>query len=215
VTHDYNRDREEMLMSQLMPRGIDDPRVLEAMRKVPREVFVQGPMQDEAYDDRPLPIGEDQTISQPFIVALMSQALGLRDEDKVLEIGTGSGYQAAVLAELSQAVYTVERIDSLLETARTNLEKLGYTNVHLKRFDGTLGWPEHAPYDAIMVTAAAPRIPRPLFGQLKEGGRMVIPIGDRLGQDLVKVTKKQHGYFEQNLGGVRFVSLVGDYGWKE
>ncbi|MFO7986446.1 MAG: protein-L-isoaspartate(D-aspartate) O-methyltransferase [Desulfatiglandaceae bacterium] len=215
MPYDYNLAREEMVKQQLVPRGINDPRVLEAMGKVPREAFVPEAMKPQAYDDCPLPIGRDQTISQPYIVALMTQALDLTGTEMVLEVGTGSGYQAAVLAELCHTVYTVERIESLLKNAQTILQKLGYANVRYKVFNGTLGWPEYAPYDGIIVTAAAPRIPSPLLEQLTEGGRVVAPVGDRLGQNLLKVTKEKQGYFEKNLGGVRFVRLIGDYGWNE
>jgi len=215
MAYDFQSVREDMVKRQLIPRGITDQRVLEAMSKVPREAFVPDHMKDEAYDDRPLPIGRDQTISQPYIVALMTQALELKGAEKVLEIGTGSGYQAAVLAELCDTVYTVERIDVLLVNARETLQNMGYTNIRFKVFDGTLGWPEYSPYDAIIVTAAAPRIPRPLLEQMKEGGSAVVPVGDRLSQSLIKVTRDQQGYFEKNLGGVRFVRLVGNYGWQE
>ncbi|MDZ7695375.1 MAG: protein-L-isoaspartate(D-aspartate) O-methyltransferase [Deltaproteobacteria bacterium] len=215
MAYDFKSAREDMVKRQLIPRKIIDQRVLEAMSKVPREAFVPDHMKAEAYDDRPLPIGRDQTISQPYIVALMTQALELKGTEKVLEIGTGSGYQAAVLAELCDTVYTVERIEALLMNAREILQNMGYTNIRFKVFDGTLGWPEHSPYDAVIVTAAAPRIPRPLLEQMKEGGSAVVPVGDRLSQSLTKVTRDQQGYFEKNLGGVRFVRLVGDYGWKE
>lgn len=215
MKYEYSREREEMVKRQLIPRGIHDPRVLEAMGRVPRETFVPDFMKDQAYEDRPLPIGEDQTISQPYIVALMTQALELKERDRVLEIGTGSGYQAAVLAELTETVYTLERIDSLLKGAQRTLDGLGYSNIRFKLFNGTLGWPEHAPYDGIIVTAAAPRIPGPLAEQLGENGHMVVPVGDRISQNLIRVTKEQQDYMEENLGGVRFVRLVGDYGWKE
>jgi protein-L-isoaspartate(D-aspartate) O-methyltransferase len=211
----YSSARERMVRTQLVPRGIHDPRVLEAMSKVPRERFVDEAMKRRAYDDNPLPIGNDQTISQPYIVALMTEALELKGDEKALEIGTGSGYQTAILAELSKAVYTVERIESLLEKARITLDELGYTNVYFKVFDGTLGWSEQGPYDAVLVTAGAPRVPKPLTDQLNDGGRMVVPVGDRLGQELLKITKKEGGFFEKSLGGVRFVSLIGEYGWTE
>jgi protein-L-isoaspartate(D-aspartate) O-methyltransferase len=215
MASDYSLARESMVKTQLVPRGIRDLRVLEAMKKIPRERFVDPPMKRRAYDDNPLPIGKDQTISQPYIVALMTEALELKGNEKTLEIGTGSGYQAAILAELSGVVYTVERIESLLEQAKCTLDDLGYTNIYYKVFNGTLGWPEEAPYDAIIVTAGAPRVPKPLTDQLNEGGRLVIPVGDRLGQELMKVTREEGGFFEKSLGGVRFVSLVGEYGWTE
>lgn len=215
MRYNDNRARQDMVKQQLIPRGIRDPRVLEAMGKVPREAFVPDAMKTQAYDDRPLPIGKDQTISQPYIVALMTEALELKGTETVLEVGTGSGYQAAVLAELCHTVYTVERIESLLDNAKNILQDLGYNNIRYKVFNGTLGWPEYAPYDGIIVTAAAPRIPKPLLEQLAEGGRVLVPVGDRLGQSLIKVTRVDRGFFEKDLGGVRFVRLIGDYGWAE
>lgn len=215
MPYHYTSAREEMVKRQLVPRGISDKGVLEAMGRVPREAFVPEAMKANAYDDRPLPIGRDQTISQPYIVALMTQALELGGTEKVLEIGTGSGYQAAILAELCRTLYTVERIDVLLVKAKETLQGIGYDNIRFKIFDGTLGWPEHAPYDAVMVTAAAPRIPKPLLDQLREGGRGVLPVGDRFSQKLIKVTKDQKGFFEEDLGGVRFVRLAGEQGWQE
>ncbi len=215
MPYSYQSLRDQMAKRQLVSRGISDQRVLDAMGKIPREAFVPDHMKPEAYDDRPLPIGKDQTISQPYIVALMTKALALKETDRVLEIGTGSGYQAAVLAELCNTVYTVERIEALQENARKVLENIGYTNIRFKVFDGTLGWPEHAPYDAIMVTAAAPRIPKPLLDQLQQGGRAVVPMGDRLSQRLIRVTRDHQGFYEKDLGGVRFVRLVGDHGWQE
>jgi protein-L-isoaspartate(D-aspartate) O-methyltransferase len=211
----YRSLRERMVRTQLVPRGIRDERVLEAMKKVPRHRFVDPGMVGEAYADHPLPIGDGQTISQPYIVALMTEALGLTGGEKTLEIGTGSGYQTAVLAELSREVYTVERIKSLLERAENTLKGLGYKNVYFKAFDGTLGWPEHAPYDAVIVTAGAPAIPAPLRDQLAEGGRIVIPIGNRYSQELVKITKTDQGFEEKYLGGCRFVNLIGVHGWKD
>ncbi len=213
--HDYKQARERMVKTQLIPRGITDPRVLAAMRKVPRHLFVEEALRGEAYNDHPLPIGHKQTISQPYIVALMTQALELKGDEHVLEIGTGSGYQTAILAELSEKVYTVERIRPLLEKARKTLWELGYTNILFKAFDGTLGWKEYAPFDAIIVTAGAPKIPQPLLDQLAEGGRLVIPVGGRFSQDLVKVTKKNGHIIQKDLGGCRFVDLVGVHGWKE
>ncbi|MFP4035915.1 MAG: protein-L-isoaspartate(D-aspartate) O-methyltransferase [Desulfobacteraceae bacterium] len=211
----YRSLREKMVRTQLVPRGIRDERVLEAMKKVPRHRFVDPDMVGEAYADHPLPIGDGQTISQPYIVALMTEALGLTGGEKTLEIGTGSGYQTAVLAELSREVYTVERIKSLLERAENTLKRLGYKNVYFKAFDGTLGWPEHAPYDAVIVTAGAPAIPAPLRDQLAEGGRIVIPIGNRYSQELVRITKTDQGFEEKYLGGCRFVNLIGVHGWKD
>lgn len=210
---DYETARGNMVRTQLVPRGIQNPGVLRVMGEVPRERFVPPMMKPHAYEDRPLDIGNDQTISQPYIVALMTQALELNGDEKTLEIGTGSGYQAAVLARLCRVVYSVERIASLLQRAEGILDELGYTNIFLKVFDGTLGWKAHSPYDAIIVTAAAPSIPEPLMDQLKEGGRVVIPVGDRVGQELIKITKKDGKFLEEDLIGVRFVSLIGEYGW--
>jgi protein-L-isoaspartate(D-aspartate) O-methyltransferase len=215
MTHDYRLARERMVKNQLVPRGIKDQGVLRVMGKIQRHLFVEEALAGEAYNDHPLPIGHKQTISQPYIVALMTEALELTGQEKTLEIGTGSGYQTAILAELSETVYTVERIQPLLEKSRELLEKLGYTNIGFKAFDGTLGWKEHAPYDAIMVTAGAPKIPQPLLDQLMDEGRMVIPIGNKYSQDLIKLTKKKDTYREKNLGGCRFVDLIGVHGWKE
>jgi len=203
-----------MVKTQLIPRGITDKRVLEAMMKVPRHLFVEEALRGEAYNDHPLPIGHKQTISQPYIVALMTQALDLKGNEHTLEIGTGSGYQTAILAELSEKVYTIERIRPLLEQARKRLWDLGYTNILFKAFDGTLGWEEHAPFDAIIVTAGAPRIPQPLVDQLADGGRLVIPVGGKFSQELIKVVKRNGELIQKNLGGCRFVDLIGIHGWK-
>jgi len=204
---------ERMVAEQLIPRGIKDLKVLMAMRRVPRDRFVEGEMTREAYADRPLPIGEGQTISQPYIVALMTEALELEGTEKTLEIGTGSGYQTAILAELSAQVYTVERISELQIRSRHILESLGYTNISFKTFDGTLGWEEKKPFNAIIVTAGAPRIPTPLLNQLAERGRMIIPIGDRFSQELIKLKKQNSQITSESLGGCRFVALLGEYGW--
>lgn len=212
---DLNKARENMVREQLIPRGINDPRVLAAMRKVPRHKFVEEALWGEAYSDYPVPIGDRQTISQPYIVALMTQALELKGQEKVLEIGTGSGYQTAILAELSRKVYSIERIRSLFQKARKIIDDLKYFNVVLKVYDGTLGWPEESPFDAIIVTAASPDIPAPLLEQLAQGGRMVIPVGDRYSQTLEKLTRTKEGLQEEDLGGVRFVSLIGEHGWRE
>lgn len=203
-----------MVDEQLVPRGINDAKTLEAMRKVPRHLFVEEAMKDQAYGDFPLPIGRGQTISQPFIVALMTQALGLKGHESVLEIGTGSGYQAAILAQVCEKVYTVERIDSLLVEARKVFDALHYLNILTKLDDGTNGWPDFAPYDAIIVTAGGPKVPKPLLEQLADPGVLVIPVGDRGVQDLRKVTKKDGQITEETIEFVRFVSLVGDHGWK-
>ncbi|MBN1626443.1 MAG: protein-L-isoaspartate(D-aspartate) O-methyltransferase [Deltaproteobacteria bacterium] len=212
---DYSAARESMVRTQLLPRGIKDTRVLQAMGEVPRERFMPEQMKPYAYDDTAFSIGSGQTISQPYIVALMTEALELKGTEKALEIGTGSGYQAAILARLSSVVYTVERIESLMTTARDVLDDLGYRNIFFKVFDGTLGWNEKAPYDAIVVTAAAPVVPKPLLEQLKENGRLVLPVGDQYGQDLIKITKKDAIFYEKNLGGVIFVKLIGEYGWSK
>ena len=188
---------------------ISDPAVLDAIKRVPRHQFVPEHLQDQAYEDRPLPIGQGQTISQPFVVALMTQALELTPESKVLEIGTGSGYQTAILAELAGDVYTVEVRPELQERARLILEDLGYTNIHYRVGDGWLGWPEEAPFDAIIVTAAAPEWPQALIKQLAEGGRMVIPVGERdWNQTLWLLTKLDGQLIKESLGPVRFVPLV-------
>lgn len=212
---DYRLARKKMVKKQLAPRGIKDPRVLEVMGKVHRDRFVEEALVGEAYNDHPLPIGHRQTISQPYIVALMTEALELKGEENTLEIGTGSGYQTAILAELSEKVYTIERVRPLLVKARNMLAELGYNNIMFKAFDGTLGWKEYEPYDAIMVTAGAPKIPQPLLDQLAEDGRLVIPVGNKFSQELIKVTRKKGNYVQENLGGCRFVDLVGVYGWKD
>ncbi len=208
--------RERMVREQIEARGIKDPRVLAAMRKVPRHLFVDEALWPQAYNDYPLPIGEGQTISQPYIVALMTSALELKGNEKVLEIGTGSGYQTAILAELAKSVFTIERVNDLMLRAKKILDRLGYFNVAYKVGDGTLGWPEMAPFQGIIVTAAAPDIPLPYLEQLDVGGRIVIPVGDRSAQVLYKVTKLPNGELKkENLGGCRFVPLIGKYGWPE
>ncbi len=212
--HDFEIAREHMVARDLRPKGIHDPRVLKAIGKVPRHLFVDEALWDQAYGDYPLPIGYGQTISQPYIVAIMTQELGLKGQERVLEIGTGSGYQTAVLAELAKAVFSVERISALLSKARRILDKLGYSNVHLKLDDGTWGWKDHAPFDAILVAAASPQIPQPLVDQLKDPGIMLIPVGDEYSQTLVKLIKEGGRIYQEEMGGVRFVKLVGDHGWK-
>jgi len=211
---DYAKARERMVREQLVPRGIADQRVLEAMLNVPRHIFVEDALQAQAYGDFPLPIGEGQTISQPYIVALMSQMLELKGNEKVLEIGTGCGYQTAVLSKLCDMVYSVERIKKLLARARLNLDRAHCFNSLCKAGDGTMGWPQNAPYDAIMVTAGGPEVPESLVEQLADPGILVIPVGDRVNQQLTKVVKKDG---EVNFHGgeiVRFVSLIGAKGWK-
>jgi len=212
----YRIAREKMVERQIKARGIRDERVLKAMLKVPRHLFVDPSLIDQAYADHPLPIGNGQTISQPYIVALMTEALELKGKERVLEIGTGSGYQTAILAELALWVYTIEKYPQLLERAKEILvDKLGYKNISFKLGDGTLGWEEAAPFDAIIVTAAGPEIPKPLIDQLKEGGRIVIPVGDENVQVLVKGVKKGGRLETTPLEGVKFVKLVGAYGFKE
>jgi len=202
-----------MVQEQLIPRGITDARVLEAMRTVPRHLFVDDALQSRAYGDFPLPIAAGQTISQPYIVASMTEALGLRGDERVLEIGTGSGYQAAVLSRLCRKVYTVERINSLLAMARKVFDQLKYYNIVSKLDDGTLGWPESGPFDAIIVTAGGPSIPEPLIEQLGERGRLVIPVGDQYVQTLKLVEISEEGRQISDLERVRFVDLVGKHGW--
>ena len=211
---DFEKARARMVEEQLIPRSIYDPKTLEAMRKVPRHLFVEDALRNQAYGDFPLPIGRGQTISQPYIVALMTQALGLKGHEHVLEIGTGSGYQAAILAQICEKVYTVERIDALLVQARKVFDSLHYLNILTKLDDGTNGWPEYAPYDAIIVTAGGPKVPPPLLEQLADPGALVIPVGDRGMQDLRLVTKKDGEITEKTIEYVRFVNLIGDHGWQ-
>lgn len=202
------------LIRELREKGIRDERVLSAMEKVPRHLFVLPEYLFAAYDDRPLPIGLGQTISQPYIVALSTEALELSGEEKVLEIGTGSGYQTAILAELAKEVFTVERLPELSWEAQERLRRLGYTNVHFRVGDGTKGWPEEAPFPAILVTAAAPKVPKSLFAQLAEGGRMVIPVGGRFHQDLWLVRKVGGEPVYEHLCPVTFVPLIGEEGFR-
>ena len=208
-------DRARQRLLEHLRCELDDPRVLEAMARVPREHFIPLGSRRYAYDDRPLPIGEGQTISQPYIVALMTQALGLKGDEKVLELGTGCGYQAAILADLARKVVSVERIKSLERMARRNLRQLGYKNVTVHPATETLGWPADAPYDGIMVTAAAPRIPNELLDQLAVGGRMVIPVGSRWEQELLQVIKHKRKLTVNHLTGCRFVPLIGEEAWSE
>lgn len=211
----YTRQREEMVCNQIEARGIKDPRVLAAFRKVPRHLFVSEALRDQAYGDYPLPIGEQQTISQPYIVAEMTQALALDKDDRVLEIGTGSGYQAAILAQIVYRVYTIERIRSLHMQARSLFDKLHYHNIVTRYADGTKGWQSESPFNAIIVTAGAPEIPAVLVNQLVTGGRLVIPVGNQHTQELIKIDRDKNNYQQTNLGGCRFVKLVGEHGWKE
>jgi len=207
--------RERMVADQLLSRGIADPRVLTAMGRVPRHRFVEEALAGRAYGDYPLPIGERQTISQPYMVALMTQALELAGGERVLEVGTGSGYQTAILAEVAGKVYSVERIRSLADRARALLEELGTYNVLIRVGDGTLGWREEAPFDAVLVTAGAPEIPPPLVEQLQPGGRLVIPVGGSTAQVLKCLAKAPEGSVrESELAGCVFVKLVGEQGWQ-
>lgn len=204
-----------MVEEQLISRGIKDKRVLDAIGKVPRHLFLEEALWDRAYGDHALPIGERQTISQPYMVALMTEALELKGDARVLEIGTGSGYQTAVLAELAAKVYSIERIKVLAQKARTRLDDLGYLNIVIKVFDGTYGWPDEAPFDAVIVTAGAPSIPQVFIDQMKEGGRIVIPVGDRYSQVLKKGIKTPEGIIATDLTACLFVPLIGVFAWKK
>lgn len=207
----YQIQRELMVKQQIEARGITDAKVLKAMSTIPREKFVDPALKDRAYEDNPLPIGEGQTISQPYIVALMTEALKLKPTDKVLEIGTGSGYQAAVLAEIVGKVYTIEIREKLADSSRKLLKRLGYKNVEVKYADGYYGWEEHAPFDAIIITASANHIPAPLIKQLKEGGRLIIPLGSTLFTQTLTLTTKKEGQLDaEMMGGVRFVPMTGE-----
>lgn len=214
----FNASKENMIKHQLVKRGITDENVLKAFWKVPRHKFVPKEIEHLSYKDSPLSIGEGQTISQPFIVALMMQILQLQESDNVLEIGTGSGYQTALLAEIVNQVFTVERISSLITSAKRILSELDYTNIHYKSGDGTLGWqdgkPEQNKFDKIIVAAAAPDIPESLTGQLAMNGKLIIPTGNRAFQQLVVISRTEDGYIHTNEGGCTFVPLIGDQGWK-
>lgn len=209
---DRQDERNEMVENQLLPRGINDQEVLDAMRKVPRHLLIPEPLRNQAYNDSPLPIGHGQTISQPYIVAFMTQTLNLDHGDKVLEIGTGSGYQAAILSHITPNVYSIEIVEALGKRAKTDLTELGYTNVHLKIGDGYHGWEEYAPFDGIIVTAAPEKIPDPLIQQLKPGGTLVIPVGESGEvQTFMKVTKSGSGEIQkERLMAVRFVPMTGE-----
>ena len=211
------QERLQMVARQIEGRGVRDPDVLAAMREVPREAFISDKHRRFAYDDGPLPILEGQTISQPYVVALMIQMLHLKPEDKVLEIGTGSGYAAAVLSRIAAEVHTVERLEPLVEHARLNLSAVGYENVHVHLGDGTLGWPDQAPYDAIIVAAGGPKIPEVLKGQLTIGGRLVMPVGsEQRAQRLVRLVHQDENQYErESLSHVRFVPLIGEQGWEK
>lgn len=208
--------RRRMVEEQVIARGIADQRVIDAMFKVPRHKFVEQALEGKAYQDAPLPIGEKQTISQPYMVAVMSEALALTGSETVLEIGTGSGYQAAVLALLADRVFSLERIPSLARRARKVLDECGFGKVNIRLADGTQGWQEMAPFDAILVTAGAPEVPQHYLDQLALGGRLIIPVGDRESQLLLRVTRtSEKEYLEEQMLGCRFVPLIGNHGWQE
>ncbi len=212
------RQRLKMVELQLRARGLTDELVLKAMEKVPRHLFVDEALQDQSYNDNPLPIGENQTISQPYMVALMTAALALKGREKILEIGTGSGYQTAVLAEIADQVFSIERIAFLASRARKVLDALNYFNVAIRVGDGSYGWKEESPFDGIIVTAGAPDIPRVLLEQLAIGGKLVIPVGSRTSQTLMRITRLSEDLRDlkqEDLGGCRFVNLVGEYGWQQ
>lgn len=211
----YRTERDRMVTEQFIKRDITDERVLSAMKKVPRHIFVPKEHRHLAYSDCPLPIGQSQTISQPYIVALMTQMLSLKGEECVLEIGTGSGYQAAVLSLLAKEVHTVERLENLASRAQKCLNELDIKNVYVHVGDGTRGWPEYAPYDAVVATAAAPEVPRPLLDQLADGGRLVIPVGSRIGQILERWIREGNEFKHEQTVPVAFVPLLGDFGWKD
>jgi protein-L-isoaspartate(D-aspartate) O-methyltransferase len=211
---DYAVARRRMVEKHLIQRGINDPGVIEVMGSLPRHKFVEEALQSQAYTDYALPIGEKQTISQPYMVALMTQAAQLSGCEKVLEIGTGSGYQAAVLAKLAEQVYTVERIVVLARRARRILDSIGCNNVHIKVSDGTIGWPEHRPYDVILVTAGAPNVPQEYLDQLAPGGRLIIPVGEYRTQTLRRITRMPDDSFSsEDITTCRFVPLIGESGW--
>lgn len=211
----YKQLREAMVRDQIIARGIKEERVIEVFRRVKREKFIPPEIRKEAYEDFPLPIGEEQTISQPYMTALMTECLELKGTEKVLEIGTGSGYQTVILAELAREVYSVERISSLAQRTKRFLRKLGYTNIRILVANGTLGWEEFSPYDRILVTAGAKEIPPPLLAQLKSGGIMVIPVGDIYSQELEVIRKEEDNIKIETVEKCVFVPLIGMYGWKE
>lgn len=213
---DYSISRRRMVEEQVVSRGVSDPRVINAMLRVPRHKFVEEALAGKAYQDAPLPIGEKQTISQPYMVAVMSEALQLDGSETVLEVGTGSGYQAAVLALLADRVFSLERLPSLARRARKALDNNGFSKVNIRLADGTVGWPEMAPFDGIIVTAGAPKIPQEYLDQLSPGGRLVIPVGDRESQILLRITRVGEAeYKEEQMLGCRFVPLIGNQGWKQ
>jgi protein-L-isoaspartate(D-aspartate) O-methyltransferase len=213
----YSRadERSRMVEYQIRSRGISNPRVLKAMREIPRHLFIPAPYDRSAYEDSPLPIGNGQTIAQPYIVALMTDLLDPKPEGQVLEIGAGSGYQAAILSKLVRHVITIERIPMVADLAKENLAKLGLKNISIVVGDGTEGYPEHAPYDGIVITAATPEIPRPLIDQLAVGGILVAPVGGREIQELITLTRHKNEVVRSSHGGVRFVPLIGEHGWAD
>ncbi|MDI6794894.1 MAG: protein-L-isoaspartate(D-aspartate) O-methyltransferase [bacterium] len=211
---DYRRERDLMVEEQIIRRGIRDESLIAALRKVPRHQFVAPALKGKAYDDYPLPIGESQTISQPFMIATMIHYLNLTGTEKLLEIGTGSGYQTALLAEMVEKVYSLERLPRLAQIAQERLNQLGYKNILITIRDGTCGLPEFGPYDRIIVAAGSPEVPSPLVNQLNEGGILVIPVGDRFAQTLLVIEKREGEVIQNEAGGCVFVPLVGKYGWK-
>ncbi|MDD5432910.1 MAG: protein-L-isoaspartate(D-aspartate) O-methyltransferase [Candidatus Omnitrophica bacterium] len=212
---EYEALRKRMVADQLIPRGISDKRVLDAFLKVERQKFLPVALRNSAYDDHPIPIGENQTISQPFIVALMTQTLNLTGNERILEIGTGSGYQAAILGELAKEVFSIERIESLSKTAEQTLRELNYTNIKFKIGDGTLGWKEESPFDCIIITAASPRVPLPLTEQLKkDGGKLILPLGESFSQMLTLVERQEDGLNYTSICPCVFVPLIGKHGYK-
>ena len=211
----FERWRNDMVESQIIARGVTDLSVIKAMRKIPRHLFVSEALVETAYGDHPLPIGEGQTISQPYIIAEMTQALELKGNERILEIGTGSGYQAAVLAAIVDRVYTIERNNTLFLNTKKLFDKLKYHNIVTKYSDGTLGWDQESPFDAIIVTAGGQKIPEPLIKQLSLGGKLIMPVGGNFSQELIIIEKTNTGIITKNLGGCRFVKLIGRHGWKD
>ncbi len=212
---DYEQKRQWMVDTQLIPRGLKDSRVINAMLKTPRHLFLEEDMRERAYEDIALPIGCGQTMSQPYMVAVMTELLELKGDEKVLEIGTGSGYQAAILSEIAKDVYTIERVTELTEKAIERFKMYGYDNVHAKTSNGTLGWIGESPFDRIIITAAAPEFPSPLIGQLSDNGIAIAPVGDKFSQQLLKLTKKGDKIIEEYQVPCVFVPLIGEEGWKE
>ena len=211
----YAGQRRKMVEEQILGRGIKDLSVMEVLSRVPRHLFVNSSLQHRAYGDCPLPIGENQTISQPYIVALMTQVLDLKGGERVLEIGTGSGYQTAILAELAAHVFTIERVKPLVKKTKELLEGLKYKNIVFKTFDGTYGWRDQSPFDAILISAATPSIPKSLIEQLADKGRLVAPVGERESQDLIVLNKNGNKVMERKIGSCKFVPLIGKFAWSE